>query len=155
MTSRAALLAPGGEIAPRVWRPLLVAALVVIGAAACVAYYAAIWPLNQRSEAALTRRAQQYWDYKVAGDPARAYELMASSYRRRVPLAGFANQPASGVSHTGARVLATRIDGDGASVDVELRYRAIHPRFSSMETTSVITERWIFEGNAWYRWPVG
>lgn len=115
----------------------------------------AIWPLNQRSEAALARRAQQFWDLKLAGDTLGAYQLMAESYRRRVSPSGFARQGGGLVIHTGATVRATRIDEAGGQVEIDLRHILNKEHFESAEATSTVTERWVFENGGWYRWPPG
>lgn len=139
-------------------KPLLwgaVAAVVVLAVVGAIAWTQAIWPLNQRSEQALARRAQYFWDMKVAGDIQGAYEYMAESYRRRVTPGGFAREGQSLVLHTGAKVLDVEVDEAEpvAEVDLEIKHRFNREAFVNMENKSKITERWIFENGTWYRWP--
>jgi hypothetical protein len=115
----------------------------------------AIWPLNQHSEVALARRAQRFWDLKLSGDTLGAYDYMAESYRRRVTPTGFAREGMGFVVHTGAKVESVHIDDKGGEVQVELKHILNKPPFDKTETTSMVTERWVFENGEWYRWPMG
>ncbi len=160
MASTVEAMTEGGmsEAVPSKRKPLLVGGLlgaVVLAAALAIGWSQAIWPLNQTSPTALSRRAQQFWDLKTAGDVLGAYSYMAESYRRRVAPAGFGRQGQGLVIHTGAAVQEVEIDGETASVLIELKHRFNKPHFADMETTSDITERWVFENGAWYRWPFG
>jgi len=141
-------------------KPLLLGGVVLVVAlsvALAVAWSQAIWPLNQASEKALSRRAQYFWDLKTSGDTLGAYAYMAESYRRRVTPAGFARLGQGLVIHTGATVKDVEVDEEAAvaEVDIELRHRFNKEHFVDMETTSNVTERWILENGAWYRWPFG
>ncbi len=139
-------------------QPLLwgaIAAIVALSAVAAIGWSEAVWPFNQRSEQALARRAQYFWDMKVAGDVAGAYEYMAESYRRRVTPAGFARDGQGMVLHTGATVVDVEVDEAEpvAEVDLEILHRFNRAAFVDMENKSKVTERWIFENGTWYRWP--
>lgn len=129
--------------------------LVVVGIAGAAAWRQAIWPLNQHSEIALARRAQRFWDLKLAGDSIGAYNYMAESYRRRVTPSGFAREGGGLVIHTGARVRDVRIDERGGAVEIELKHILNKEHFDKTEVTSIVTERWVFENQGWYRWPLG
>lgn len=135
------------------WVTLSVLAMVSVAGFAGWRY--AIWPLNQHSEVALARRAQRFWDLKLSGDTLGAYDYMAESYRRRVTPTGFARQGMGLVVHTGAKVESVRIDDKGGEVQVELKHILNKPPFDKTETTSMVTERWVFENGEWYRWPMG
>jgi len=128
-------------------------ALMVGAAIVLSAWQNGIWPLNQRSEEALARRAQQFWDLKISGDTIGAYGFMAGSYRRRVTPDGFARLGGGLVIHTGAAVKAVHVDEKGGTVDLELRYVLNKDHFVGMETTAQVKERWVFEDGAWHRWP--
>lgn len=130
-------------------------AVVVLAAGLSYAWSQAVWPLNQASETALLRRAQQYWDLKTSGDLLGAYGYMAEAYRRRVTPGGFARRSGGPVVHTGGTVRGAKLDGDAAEVEVELKYRFDEGVFAQMENVSTIRERWVLEDGAWYRWPVG
>jgi hypothetical protein len=117
-----------------------------------LAWRAAIWPLNQDSAPALERRAQLFWDFRLAGDPASAYDYMMESYRRRVTPSAFASGGGM-VVYTGAQVKGITLDDKGGLVDIEIKYRIARKGFSDLESTSVIKERWVLENGAWYRWP--
>jgi len=130
-------------------------AAIVLTAGLGAAWYQAIWPLNQHSEKALARRAQYFWDLKTSGDVSGAYQYMAEAYRRRVTPAGFGREGQGLVIHTGAAVQGVHLDEAGAEVDVELKHRFNKPHFADMESTSLVSERWVFENGAWYRWPFG
>lgn len=110
--------------------------------------------LDQTSEEALLRRAQLYWDLRLAGDTAGAYDLMSAAYRRRVTPAQFAREGGA-LIRTGAQVKSVTIDEKGALVDVELKSRMADPRFAEIENVGVARERWVIEDGAWYRWPPG
>ena len=130
-------------------------ALFVAGLGFSWAWNEGVYPLNQHTDKALLRRAQTFWDLKIAGDLQQAYDLMAEPYRRRVTLTGFARQGAGVVVHTGAKVRGAEIEADVAQVELELRHYFDHANFRQMEATSKIQERWIFENGTWYRWPAG
>jgi len=136
-----------------IWTVVLVTA--VVGVAAVAGWRYAIWPLNQQSEVALARRAQRFWDLKLSGDTLGAYGYMAESYRRRITPAGFGRQGMGLVIHTGAKVQDVRIDDKGGQVEIELKHVFNKEHFAKQESTSTITERWVFENGAWYRWPMG
>jgi len=135
------------------WIALVVAAIVGVGILAGWRY--AVWPLNQHSEVALARRAQRFWDLKLSGDTLGAYGYMADSYRRRITPMGFGQQGRGLVVHTGAQVKTVHIDDKGAQVEVELKHIFNKEHFDKSESTSTVTERWVFENGGWYRWPMG
>jgi hypothetical protein len=146
------------EAVPGKRKPLLlggVVATVVLAAGLAFAWSEAIWPLNQESATALERRAQHFWDLKTSGDLLGAYGYMAEAYRRRVTPGGFARGAAGPIIHTAGSVRSVEVDGSAAEVEVELQHRFDHGAFSQMENMSTVTERWVLEDGAWYRWPVG
>ncbi|HEY8514992.1 MAG TPA: hypothetical protein VIS07_05740 [Candidatus Binatia bacterium] len=130
-----------------------VVVLLLIVAATAIAWQNGIWPLNQRSEAALARRAQRFWDLKISGDTLGAYNYMAEAYRRRVKPDGFARIGGGLVIHTGAKVKSVQLDDKGGIVELELRYVVNRKHFADMENTAQVKERWVFENGAWHRWP--
>lgn len=130
-------------------------AAVVLFAATGYAWTEAIWPLNQGSEKALARRAQYFWDMKVAGDILGAYQYMSETYRKRVTVDGFSRIGQGLVVHTGAEVDEIEV-GDGvATVDLRLKHRFNKKGFEDLETVSEVQDRWVFENGTWYRWPAG
>lgn len=129
------------------------------GAALVAALGLALWRSgafvsDPTSEEALARRAQLFWDLEISGDTKGAWELMVSTFRRRVTPAQFARQGGR-VIRTGARVKSVKLDDKGALVDVELRWRFAHPNFQEIEHKQTIRDRWVLEDGAWYRWPPG
>lgn len=130
-----------------------IVAFLLVTAAIAVAWHNGIWPLNQHSEAALARRAQQFWDLKISGDTLGAYDYMVESYRRRVRPDGFGRIGGGMVIHTGAKVKSVELDDKGGVVDMELRYVVNREHFVDMENTAQVKERWVFENGAWHRWP--
>lgn len=131
------------------------AVVAIVGLAGFAGWRYAIWPLNQHSEVALARRAQQFWDLKLSGDNLGAYDYMAESYRRRVSPTGFSREGSGLVVHTGAKVQDVRIDEKGGEVEIELKHIFNKEHFAKAENTSMIKERWVFENGGWYRWPMG
>lgn len=131
--------------------------IILAVASIALSWQQAIWPLNQGSEKALQRRAQQFWDLKTSGDTLGAYDYMVEAYRKRVTPAGFAREGQGLVIHTGATVTEIQLDksGDVAQVTIELRHIFNKKPFADMEATSPVTERWILEDGAWRRWPFG
>jgi hypothetical protein len=109
---------------------------------------------DQTSPEALQRRAQLFWDLQIAGDNAGAYELMASSFRRRVTPAQFKREAAS-IVRTGATVKSVEVNEKGGLVEVELASRLTDPKFADLENKGTARERWVIEDGAWYRWPPG
>ena len=85
------------------------------------AWYEAIWPLNQQSAKALGRRAQHFWDMRLAGDSMGAYAYMTEAYRRREDPAGFARSGGI-VVWTKATVKDVGLDDKGGLVDLEITY---------------------------------
>lgn len=132
---------------------VLMVALVVAGVGAW-AWSEAIWPLNQGSARALERRAQEYWDLQVAGDKFGAYQYLAESYRKRVTPSAFSTEGSS-IVWTSAQLKKVQLDGSSAQIELNLKYRFLHPKydFGTAETNS--NERWVFENGGWYRWPPG
>jgi hypothetical protein len=120
--------------------------------AAAVMWQRGVWPLNQQSANALARRAQYYWDLRIAGDTLGAYQYMSEAYRRRVTPAAFAKEGGR-VVRTGATVKSVSLDEAGGLVQIELRYRFAHPNFEKVENSATVTERWVFENGGWFRWP--
>ena len=116
------------------------------------AWYEAIWPLNQQSAKALGRRAQHFWDMRLAGDSMGAYAYMTEAYRRRVDPAGFARSGGI-VVWTKATVKDVGLDDKGGLVDLEITYKIAKPGLTDLETKNVVRERWVQENGGWYRWP--
>ena len=110
--------------------------------------------VDQTSAEALQRRAQLFWDLRLAGDTLGAYNMMAASYRRRSTPAQFAREGSS-IARTGAVVKGVKLDDKGGLVDVELKARLADAKFSALENTGTVRERWVLEDGAWYRWPPG
>lgn len=110
---------------------------------------------DARTEEALLQRAQLFWDRKTSGDVQGAYDMMAESYRKRVGPQGFATFGQGLIIHTGATVESATLDDAGGVVVLELRHIFNKPAFRDLENQSMITERWVFENGAWYRWPPG
>jgi len=133
----------------------MLSVFAIAGLAGFAGWRYAIWPLNQHSEVALARRAQQFWDLKLSGDSLGAYDYMAESYRRRVTATGFGREGSGLVVHTGAKVQGVRVDEKGGEVEVELKHIFKKEHFDRAETTSQVKERWVFENGGWYRWPMG
>jgi hypothetical protein len=131
------------------------AVVAIVSVAGFAGWRYAVWPLNQHSEVALARRAQRFWDLKLSGDTLGAYDYMAESYRRRITPTGFGRQGMGLVVHTGARVQGVSIDEKGGQVEIELKHVFNKEHFDKSETTSTVTERWVFENGGWYRWPMG
>lgn len=127
-------------------------AIALLAVACGVAWQAAIWPLNQQSDKALSRRAQYFWDLRISGDALGAYQYMTEAYRRRVDLSGFARTGGL-VVWTGARVKEVALDEKGGLVDLEISYRVAKPKLADLETSNVVRERWIIENGEWHRWP--
>ncbi|MDG2305225.1 MAG: hypothetical protein P8R42_11340 [Candidatus Binatia bacterium] len=146
------------EAVPTNRKPLLFGALLAVAglsAALVLGWSQAIWPLNQASSKALSRRVQQFWDLKTAGDVLGAYSYMSEAYRRRVAPAGLGREGQGLVIHTGAKVQEIEIEGQTATVLLALKHRFNKRHFADMETISPVEERWVFENGAWYRWPFG
>ena len=108
---------------------------------------------DPRTEEALLQRAQLFWDRKTSGDTMGAYEMMAGSYRKRVGPQGFAAFGQGLIIHTGATVQSATLDDAGGVVTLELRHIFNKPAFRDLENQSIVSERWVFEDGAWYRWP--
>ena len=123
-------------------------ALLALG----IAWYEAIWPLNQQSPKALARRAQAFWDMRLSGDSMGAYDYMTEAYRRRVDPAGFARTGGI-VVWTKAAVKDVLIDDKGGLVDLDITYKIAKPGLTDLETTNTVRERWILENGGWHRWP--
>lgn len=129
--------------------------IAAVGVLAVVGVAAWTWiapMLDSTSEQALARRAQLFWDLKVAGDTLGAYDLMSATYRRRVTPAQFAREGGR-VVRTGATVKGVTLDDSGGLVDVEMSWRFAHPNFAELDQKSVSRERWVLEDGSWYRWP--
>jgi hypothetical protein len=133
------------------WSLVALAALLAL-AAAGLAWRNAIWPLNQTSDVALARRAQYFWDLRLSGDTLGAYNYMTESYRRRVDPVAFSKTQGL-VVWTGAKVESVQLDDKGGLVQIEIKYRLAKPHFADMESSNVITERWVVENGEWHRWP--
>lgn len=129
-----------------------VTAVVLCALAFAIAWQAAIWPLNQQSARALSRRAQLFWDLRISGDSFGAYQYMMEAYRRRVDPNGFARSGGI-VVWTGAQVKKVTLDEKGGLVDVEIRYRVAKENAANIESSNEVRERWVLENGEWYRWP--
>jgi hypothetical protein len=125
-------------------------AVALVGLA--VAWQMSIWPLNQGSSRALARRAQYFWDLRIAGDSMAAYDYMVETYRRRVDANGFSKSSGM-VVWTKAAVKDVMLDEKGGLVDVELHYRVAKPGIVDLETSNVVRDRWVLEDGEWHRWP--
>ena len=146
---------PGAVVKPargRSWVVAGVLAAVLLAVGFGFAWKAAIWPLNQQSEAALARRAQYFWDLRLSGDYLGAYDHMIEAYRRRVGPAGFARVGGI-VVWTGAKVTGVELDEKGGLVEIAITYRLAKSGYSDIESTSTVKERWVLEDGAWHRWP--
>ena len=132
-------LMAGAVAAARVW-----ALLAVLAVAGC----AALSP--KTPEEVVRTRAQERWNALLAGEWARAYALMAPSYRAVVEEKRFAGQFGGGVSWVAAEVVSVACEKDRCTVQMKVTFRPVSGARRGSTLSSHFDETWIREEEQWW-----
>ena len=95
-------------------------------------------------------RAQARWNAVVAGDWQKAYNFATPAYREAVDLAGFRGRSASPVTFKSAEVVSVKCEESACEVRMRVGFAPIQRGFPDLSST--LDERWVNEGDEWWRY---
>jgi hypothetical protein len=102
---------------------------------------------------ALAERAKTYWDYKVAGQIEKAYELEDPRIREKLSLRDYLLNVGGGVKWLEAKIGAVDLDKDPARVTVTLRFAMLVGNFNPKGGRKrTIQDKWVLINNEWYHY---
>lgn len=133
-------------ISPR--RPFLAAALAALGIA--LAGCATTTPASP--EQAVEKRANEYWQARIAGQYEKAYDLSTPSYRKLRSAQQFKQQFGAGVAVKTAEVTRVLCEAEKCTATIKL---GISPAVLRMKLDTIAThvdETWLLEDGQWWHY---
>ena len=129
-------------------RPFLVAALAALGIA--LAGCATTTPASP--EQAVEKRANEYWQARIAGQYEKAYDLSTPSYRKLRSAQQFKQQFGAGVAVKTAEVTRVLCEAEKCTATIKL---GISPAVLRMKLDTIAThvdETWLLEDGQWWHY---
>lgn len=133
-------------ISPR--RPFLAAALAALGIA--LAGCATTTPATP--EQAVEKRANEYWQARIAGQYEKAYDLSTPSYRKLRSAQQFKQQFGAGVAVKTAEVARVLCEAEKCTATIKL---GVSPAVLRMKLDTIAThvdETWLLEDGQWWHY---
>ena len=108
---------------------------------------------KEDDEAALKRKVQEYWSYKIKGEWDKCYMYETPNYREKVNLVGYINQWGRfPMKWEGFDILEVWTSGEEGYVKLNTRYRYLLPQVKKAAFEKLVEEKWIKKDNQWYRY---
>jgi hypothetical protein len=108
--------------------------------------------IKEDDEAALKRRFQEYWSYKIRGQWDKAYVYESPDYRGRVAVSAYAIRNArSIVKWQEFNIIEVWTTGEEGYVKVDRKYRYLIPQTNKAVFNKVVEEKWIKKDGEWFR----
>lgn len=137
------------KIASRIQTRRVLLSLLVTCAGAALTACATLG--NQSAEELVSQRANQRWQYLVAGDFAKAYAFSTSGYRAVVTEQGFRGRVGSAVTWVGAETInVTCSDEIRCVARVRLDYKPILRGRVGDKYSTHLDETWLREDGQWW-----
>lgn len=122
--------------------------LAAIATTALVTGCAAVAPLAP--EQAVQQRAQQYWQARIAQQPAKAYAFTTPSYRQLRSPEQFARQVGNVATVKDASVYNVRCEEERCTARMELKVHAIVAQVDAGLVSMYVDETWVKEAGQWW-----
>lgn len=103
-------------------------------------------------EQAVQKRADAYWQARVAGQMKKAYEFSTPSYRQLRTETQFIAQFGAGASIESAEINKVECEQEKCSVQVKI---GVKPAIAGLNLGAVpafVNETWVLEDNNWWRY---
>lgn len=129
-------------------RPFLAAAVAALGIA--LAGCATTTPASP--EQAVEKRANEYWQARIAGQYEKAYDLSTPSYRKLRSAQQFKQQFGAGVAVKTAEVTRVLCEAEKCTATIKL---GISPAVLRMKLDTIAThvdETWLLEDGQWWHY---
>ncbi len=116
---------------------------------------ASIKPQKVTEEEILTKRATEYWAYKIKGDLDKCYGYEIPSYREKVNVVDYIRSQGQVLKWTDAEVRRIEIDDERGRVEVFVKFRYQIPNFKIKTGGDYLKENWAKVKGEWYHLPSG
>jgi hypothetical protein len=108
--------------------------------------------IKEDEEAALKRRVQEYWSYKIKGEWEKCYLYESPLYREKVNVEKYVYQNRrSLMKWEEFDILEIWTSGEEGYVKVKTKHRFLIPEFRKAAFEGVFEEKWIKKDSQWYR----
>lgn len=101
-------------------------------------------------EVAVKKRAQAYWDARVARKPAEAYALVTPAYRQVRTVQQYVAQVGTAAGVRGASVYSTECQAERCVVRMELQASPPVPQVKLGTVAMYVNEVWLLDGGKWF-----
>ena len=122
---------------------------LALGAAGCLLLSLA--GCTNASPEELRRRAQSFWDAKVAKDYGRSYAYLEPAWRSHLTLEQWIGLSQGVIEWSRAEVKKVTVEGSRGTAIVEYDYVLMDARVVGNKGTKAIAEPWILVDGAWYK----
>jgi len=116
---------------------------------------ASIKPQGPTEKEVLTKRATEYWVYKIRGDLDKCYGYEIPSYREKVNIVDYIRSQGQVLRLTDAEVKRIEVDEGRGRVEVLVKFRYQIPNFKIKEGGDYVKEDWAKVSGEWYHLPSG
>jgi hypothetical protein len=99
----------------------------------------------------LEERVKGFWDARVAGDDAKAYNYEAFSKTKKMTLQQYLQARNPALKFDRYEVKKVEEKGDEATVIVDVNYHLIVPARDALNLSMAVTEPWVRLDGQWYR----
>jgi hypothetical protein len=108
--------------------------------------------IKEDEEAALKRRVQEYWNYRIRGEWEKSYQYESPDYKEKLNILGYINQNSRlPLKWERYDIVEMWTSGDEGYVKMNVKYRFIIPQTNKAAFEQVTEEKWIKKDNQWYR----
>lgn len=123
-------------------------ACTVLVATAAIAGCAVFQP--DPPEVVVKKRAQAYWDARIARKPADAYALLTPAYRQVRTVQQYVGQVGVAAGVRSASVYSTECQAERCVVRMELQASPPVPQVKLGTVAMYVNEVWLLDGGNWY-----
>jgi hypothetical protein len=103
-------------------------------------------------EAALRKRVQEYWSYRIKGEWDKGYFYESPEYKEKMTILAYVNQNSRlPLKWERYDILEMWTSGDEGYVKMNIKYRFIIPQTDKAAFERIAEEKWIKKDNQWYR----
>lgn len=122
--------------------------LLALLAAALLSGCATFTPATPQEQ--VTKRAAEYWQARIAGNPAQAYALLTPSYRKIKTLEQFTVQYGQPVSVIAAEVVSVNCEAEKCTAKMKLDTKPFIPGLNLGVIDMYVDEIWLMEDGQWW-----
>lgn len=106
---------------------------------------------EEQQPESLEQRVKARWDALIERDFEEAYKFNSPEYRKIYTLKDYKGDFGTKVRWTGADVVSTSVEGNSATVRIQIAYKTAMPDGRVVDASRYLSEKWVRkDGNWWY-----